>query len=251
MILLNIDIGERGPHHAGDHALIPYADIVNIACGGHAGSARSVDSFRTMAEENNIVVTAHLSYPDKPNFGRKTVKMSFPQLRDSLDTQLAMLPGIKMVKCHGALYNDCCSDAKLARNVAEWLASTEVSCVITLKGSELDKECQHVGIRVLSEAFAERRYTYSQSTRQLTLVNRKEQNACIADLGEALEHVRMMVHHKQVNAFIADSAQQSTVRKVSLDLDTICIHSDSAIALELAEGVAELLKGDNGSCKAE
>jgi len=250
-ILLNIDIGERGSQHAGDRALIPYADIVNIACGGHAGSAKSADSFRTLAEENNIMVTAHLSYPDKLNFGRTTVRMPFPLLRESLDAQLAMLPGIKAVKCHGALYNDCCSDAKLARNVANWLASAQITCVITLAGSELDKACQRVGIRILSEAFAERRYTYSQSTRQLTLVNRKEQNSCITDLGEALEHVRTMVHYGKVNAFIADSTQQYTVRQMSLAPDTICIHSDSVIALELVEGVSELLKQENDTRNVE
>jgi len=246
-ILLNIDVGERGPDHAGDRALIPYADIVNVACGGHAGSAESVDSIRAMAEESNIMVAAHVSYPDKANFGRTTVRMPFPQLRDSLDAQLAMLPGVKAVKCHGALYNDCCSDAELARNVGQWLASAKISRVITLKGSELDRQCQRVGIRVLSEAFAERRYTYSQSTRQLSLVSRKEPNACIADLAEALENVRTMVHCGQVKAFIADSARQPEVRMVGLDADTICIHSDSPIALELAEGVAQLLRRENGA----
>lgn len=250
-ILINIDIGERGPHHAGDRALIPYADIVNVACGGHAGSARSVDSFRIMAEERNIMVMAHVSYPDKPNFGRTTLKIPFPQLRASLDAQLAMLPGVKGVKCHGALYNDCCFDAKLARNMGEWFANAEISCVTTLKDSELHRECQRFGIRVLSEAFAERRYTYSQPARQLSLVNRKEPNACITDLGEALENVRNMVHCKQVKAFIADSARQPKVRMVGLDADTICIHSDSPIALELAEGVAELLKIESSICRPE
>jgi len=250
-ILLNIDIGERGPYHAGDRALIPYADIVNVACGGHAGSAESVDTFRTMAEEKNIMVMAHVSYPDKPNFGRTTLRIPFSQLRASLDAQLAMLPGIKAVKCHGALYNDCCSDAKLARNVGEWLANAGVLSVTTLKGSELYRECQRFGIRVLSEAFAERRYTYSQSTRQLSLVNRKEPNACITDLGEALENVRTMVYSRQVKAFIPDSVRQPEVRMVGLDADTICIHSDSLIALELAEGVAELLKKESGTCRPE
>jgi len=250
-ILLNIDIGERGPYHAGDRALIPYADIINVACGGHAGSAESVDIFRTMADERNIMVMAHVSYPDKPNFGRATVRIPFPQLRASLDAQLAMLPGVKAVKCHGALYNDCCSDAKLARNVGEWLANAEVSCVTTLKGSELDKECQHLGIKVFSEAFAERRYAYSQSTQQLSLINRKKPKACITDLGEALENVRTMVCCRQVKAFIANSTRQPEVQMVDLDADTICIHSDSPIALELAEGVAKLLKKESCTCRPE
>lgn len=245
-ILLNIDIGERGTDHGVDRELIRYADIVNIACGGHAGTADSVNHFRAMAEENGIAVTAHLSYPDKVNFGRTTVDMPFPLLCGSLDAQLAMLPGVKEVKCHGALYNDCCSDAKLAREMGEWLANAGVSRVLTLADSELSKQCERLGIRVLSEAFAERRYSYSQATGQLSLVSRREPNACITDLEEALEHVRTIVQRKQVNAFIADSAQPPEVRLVGLEPHTLCIHSDSPIALELASGVAGLLRSDNG-----
>lgn len=250
-ILLNIDIGEQGCNHAGDLALIQYTDIANIACGGHAGSAESVDRFKALAEQNNIMLTAHVAYPDKANFGRATVHMPFSQLRESLGAQLAMLPDVTALKFHGALYNDCCSDEKLAQQIGEWLASTKISCVITLKGSALDRECQRCGIQVLAEAFAERRYAYSQSTQRLSLLSRKQPNACITDVNEALQQVRTIVQNQQVEAIITNSAGQPEVRMISLDAETICIHSDSSIALELAKGVAALLGKGMGTAKRD
>ena len=97
-MLLNIDIGERGADHPTDIHLLDYANIINIACGGHAGNEQSITSFRHRAEQKDIIITAHLSYPDRPNFGRKTMSISIDSLYKSLDTQLALLPHIKKVK---------------------------------------------------------------------------------------------------------------------------------------------------------
>ena len=250
-ILLNIDIGERGPDHAVDRALMRYADIINIACGGHAGDTDSVSTFRALAEKKGIMVTAHLSYPDKANFGRTTLNMPFGQLRDSLNVQLALMRGTRAVKFHGALYNDSCADEVLAGELTEWLAEAGISLVVTSKGSELDRQCQRAGIRVLTEAFAERRYSYSQSKQSLSLVSRKQPNACITDYKDALENVRTIIKCGQVQAFIKDENQQPIVGMIDVSVDTICIHSDSLIALELAKGVAELLGRKTDPCDRE
>ena len=241
-ILLNVDIGERGPEHAEDQALLGFVDIANIACGGHAGSAQSVDRFRTLAENAGIEVTAHVSYPDRAHFGRRSIPMPFAQLRTSLDAQLAMMPGIRAVKCHGALYNDCCSDPQLAKEVAGWMATSGISRVLTLPGSELDRACQSLGIQVVAEAFAERRYAYCGESQRLHLVPRTEAFASITDVEEALEQARTMIHRQQVRALHSDSKDPSQARIVDLEMDTLCIHSDSPIAIDLAMGVAKLLK---------
>jgi len=238
-ILLNIDIGERGADHPVDRALMRYVDIVNIACGGHAGDAGSVAAFRTLAERDGIMVAAHLSYPDRANFGRVTVHLPFEQLRDSLDAQLALMRGVGMVKFHGALYNDCCADESLAAQLGAWLADAGMTRVITLAGSALDGQCRRVGISVMREAFAERRHSYSPSLRRLALVSRTQPDACITDYGDALENARTIIECGKVQAWLEDGS----LEMVDADVDTICIHSDSPIALELAKGVAALLSG--------
>ncbi len=37
MISINCDIGERGPDHPVDIELMSYIQIINLACGSHAG----------------------------------------------------------------------------------------------------------------------------------------------------------------------------------------------------------------------
>ena len=113
-MLINCDIGEQGPLHEGDRALMEFIHIANIACDGHAGDKESVAAFRALAEQRGVRIAAHLSYPDKPNFGRASMEISDEDLLAALDAQLALLPGVKLVKFHGALYNRACRDASLA-----------------------------------------------------------------------------------------------------------------------------------------
>ena len=105
-MLINCDIGEKGPLHEGDRKLMEYIQIANLACDGHAGDKASVDAFRELAGKCGVGVAAHLSYPDKPNFGRASMALPEAELLAALDAQLALLPGVTLVKFHGALYND-------------------------------------------------------------------------------------------------------------------------------------------------
>lgn len=237
-ILINADIGERGPSNSIDLQLMHYLDIANIACGGHAGDADSVRAFRSLAEKRKVLVTAHLSYPDKKNFGRSTINMPFDKLKESLFSQLQMLPGVFAVKLHGALYNDSCNNARLAEFLCNWLLQAEIKAVITIKNAELDIHCQKVGISVISEAFADRRYSFSEGTGRLNLVNRKNSDACITDLPEAMENVRNIMHLGKVFAKTEDPTSGPRGALYQLAVDSICIHSDSPIALDIAKGAA-------------
>ncbi len=248
-ILLNIDLGESGSDLTNDLLLLRHGDIVNIACGGHAGNATTVSTLRESAERDGISVTAHLSYPDKTNFGRKSVSLPFDQLRESLDNQLALMPGITAVKLHGALYNDSCTNDSLAGQLGQWFADVGISSVITLSNSALARCCQDLGIQLLAEAFAERRYKFSTSTSCLSLVNRTHPDACITEYDKALAQARSIISNGKIEALIDQAGIESDKRVFDITVDTICIHSDSPIARELASGVAELLRTENDSGK--
>ena len=73
---VNCDIGERGADHPVDRQLMELIDIANIACGGHAGDETSIHAFCQLAEQHGVTVTAHLSYPDRENFGRRSLDIS-------------------------------------------------------------------------------------------------------------------------------------------------------------------------------
>ena len=110
---INCDIGERGEHPV-DLELMELIDIANIACGGHAGDLKTVNLFRKLAEDHGVSISAHLSYPDKENFGRKSLDISASDLKKSLSEQYSLLDDVKTVKLHGALYNDCWLNEELA-----------------------------------------------------------------------------------------------------------------------------------------
>lgn len=241
MITINCDIGERGADHPVDIELMQYIGMANIACGGHAGDEESVQAFLKRAEERGVKVSAHLSYPDKENFGRKTISLSEEDLRVTLDEQFALMPGTKAVKFHGALYNDANVDAELAGTLVKWMSDNGVEEVVTLSDSELAKEAKEAGLRVIAEAFAERNYSYNPEKKQLTLVNRSKDYASITDCDEAVKHASKIIKEGKTTAYMENGEGEPIRTEVPIKADTICIHSDSEIALELAKALAGYL----------
>ena len=88
------------------------------------------------------------------------------------------------------------------------------------------------GMEVLGEAFADRRYYVDSDTGKLTLVPRTEAGACIETVEEALAQCRRIALSGEV-----DPVNTSTPHP--LTAQTLCIHSDAPIALELARALAE------------
>lgn len=234
MTKINCDIGERGSKNATDIELMKYIHIANIACGGHAGDRKSVRFFRDLGKKYQVEVFGHLSYPDKENFGRVSIPIHMDQLKVSLDQQYSLIPDVKKIKFHGALYNDSWGNQELAENLMSWLLEKGIKEVITPFDSKLAKLCVSTPIHIIAEAFAERRYSYSEKTGQLSLVNRKFKYASIHNCDEAVEHTMSMVNNQQVNAYLEDENTEIRQLKIPIRVDTICIHSDAAISLELA-----------------
>ena len=228
-MMINCDIGEKGPLHEDDCRLMERIHIANLACEGHAGDKESVDSFRALAGARGVGVAAHLSYPDKENFGRASMAMDEPDLLAALDAQLALLPGVKMVKFHGALYNDAWRDARLAETLAGWLMRKGIGTVLAPPDSELAASARRLGLTVLREAFADRRYALDGDGGRLRLADLAG-NGVITEVAEALAQAEEIVRRGRVNV----SGDPAKPDWRPLKADTICIHSDSPIALELA-----------------
>ena len=110
MIDLSADMGEGSP---GEDEIWPLIDSANVACGGHTGDADSMTYAARRAREVGVRLGAHPSYPDRENFGRKSMSMAPAALRASLAAQIGALRAIApivFVKPHGALYNDAHRD---------------------------------------------------------------------------------------------------------------------------------------------
>jgi UPF0271 protein len=220
---INCDIGERGADHPVDRELMRHIQIANIACGGHAGDEESIAVFRALAEEHGVEISAHLSYPDRENFGRQSLNISAEALCQSLDEQLAKMDGVFSVKFHGALYNDSVRDPAQAETLANWLVRNEIKSLITPADSEMARSAERAGIQIIAEAFADRRYVQAENG-QLQLLSRAHPEAVYETLDEALAQSQLL-SERQV---ITHEGQS-----VPIQADTLCVHSDSAISLPL------------------
>ena len=68
---LSADLGEGSP---GEEEIWPMITSANVACGGHVGDEHSMREAARMAREHDVRFGAHPSYPDRENFGRKSLK---------------------------------------------------------------------------------------------------------------------------------------------------------------------------------
>ena len=226
-MLINCDIGERGLEHPIDDQLMHYIDIANIACGGHAGDKRSITHYGKLAVDFKVIITAHLSYPDKINFGRNKMAISYANLLDSLNEQYSLLP-VGRVKFHGALYHEANNNPELAELLKEFLMQHQITTLIVPEQSLLI--CTNINI--LYEGFIERGYQYSNE--KLELIPRGQLGDVISDIPNALIQYKQLCNQNIIIQNI----------KHPLKVDTICIHSDSDIALDLAKSIRTLSKLD-------
>jgi UPF0271 protein len=218
-VLINCDIGERGVAHEVDDQLMTMIDIANIACGGHAGDIKSIEYYTNLAKQHSVKITAHLSYPDKANFGRKVLNISKKELLKSLDEQYDLISDVKTVKFHGALYNEANINEDLALLLLQWLEVNEVQEILTPSNSALNR--LNSNLKVLYEAFLDRSYVIKDDILQLS--PRAQPNAIITDPETAL---------KQFHAI-----QDGLLLNQVLKADTLCLHSDNTHALKILEAI--------------
>lgn len=234
---LNCDLGEFDIRHIKgvDAMIMPYISSVNIACGGHAGSHFTMQSIVQLALENKVFIGGHPSYPDRKNFGRKTVHMSLAELQNSLIDQISQLKQIvqkaggilRHIKPHGALYNDAAIHSDLAGVIVESLKAIDPTLIlIAPQHSSLINSAQKSGIKVMIEVFADRAYAPTGQ-----LLNRNQSNAVITDPNQVIARAVRMIKDKQLI-----SIDGSTI---PVEPDTVCLHGDHPKSVYLARGLAE------------
>jgi UPF0271 protein len=224
---LNADIGEA---MGDDAALLPLVSSANIACGFHAGDAETMRSSIELCRRHRVVPGAHPSYPDRAGFGRRAMSLEPAGIHAAVVDQVQALAGIARaagvrlahVKPHGALYNHAAVDRVAADAIARAVADCDPAlALVGLAGSQLLAAGRELGLRVLAEGFADRRYTAAG-----TLVPRAEPDALIDTADEAEAQVLAMVREGAVRA--RDGA------RIAVAIDTVCLHGDGAHALEFA-----------------
>jgi UPF0271 protein len=236
---LNADLGEGFGRWSltDDRALLEVVTSANVACGFHAGDPLTMRRVCAGAVEHGVAIGAQVGYRDLAGFGRRVIEYDPEELAADVLYQLAALDGIarscggrvRYVKPHGALYNRAADDPVQASAVVSAVVSYDSSLpLLCLPGSVLAAGAAAAGIPVVGEAFADRGYTSAGR-----LVPRSEPNALVKDVETvAARAVRFATERA------TEAVDGSTV---AVDAESICLHGDSASAVDAARRVRDAL----------
>ncbi len=232
---LNADLGEGAGQ---DAALMDLVTSCSIACGGHAGDTDTMRRALELARDRGVAAGAHPSFPDRETFGRAPSKLSGPALADALAGQVSALMALadeqgvalKHLKPHGALYNMAARDEGLSATVADVLQDHLPGArLMGPPGSALAREALARGLGFIAEGFADRAYETDGRLR-----SRTAPGALIADAALQSRQAVDMAVRRRVTAH--DGAV------LDLEVDTICVHGDSARAVEAARAIRAALE---------
>jgi UPF0271 protein len=234
---LNSDLGEGfGIWRLGDDlALLDVVTSANVACGFHAGDPSTMRRVCLAAAERGVAVGAQVGYRDLAGFGRRRIDYDPGELCDDVLFQIGALAGfcrvagttLRYVKPHGALSAavDEVQASAVVDAVREYDASLPVLCQ---PSSVLWSAALAAGLRTVAEGFADRAYLPDGR-----LVPRSVSGAVVSDVDEVVARsVRMAASGTVV-------ALDGSV--VSCPVDSLCVHGDTAGAVELARRVRAAL----------
>ena len=239
MIDINSDMGEL-THLFEDrtyHQLIDHVTSINLACGGHAGNTTMMTELSKLAKLKNVRIGAHPGYPDPDNLGRAVMNMDPRDLTQTILEQIRRLDEIVSaeneqlfhVKPHGALYNQAAKDKTISRSIGEAVLKFDPNLVmIGLSGSVMLHVWQDMGLQIMEEAFGDRTYESDGSLR-----NRDLDHALITDPKKAAQQAQMITNEGKVISFDGSD--------IHINVQTICIHSDTPNALDIAKKVNEYI----------
>jgi UPF0271 protein len=196
---------------------------------------------RTMAaaQARGVGIGAHPGFADLQGFGRQRMKLAEQSLANLIRYQvgaaLAMAGtvggAVRHVKLHGAMANMAAEDKAMALTCYRAALSVAPDAIImVLAGTAQQAAVAELGCRAACEIFADRAYNDDA-----TLVDRSLPGAVIHDAARAAARMVEMV---QAGAIITESGKRIPTR-----IDTICLHGDTAEAVEIARSTRGALEG--------
>jgi len=249
---LNADIGEADTPEweAAEAAILSHISSANIACGGHAGSDASMRKTVRGALAKGVTIGAHPAYPDRENFGRRSLILDEDigegDLAESLTAQINRLIDIAdeeggrvtYVKPHGQLYNDAVGDRRKANLIARVIADIDPKLIL-LGGpnSEMGKAAAAHGLFFVAEGFIDRRYSDDGH-----LISRSQAGAVIEDQEGRLEQTRRLATTGEV--------QTASGNTLDIKARSLCVHGDSAGAVETARLARAAIEAEGVTIRA-
>jgi UPF0271 protein len=227
---LNCDLGEGEPWTR-TRALLRQVTSANVACGGHAGDALTMERVVVEAKALGVRLGAHPGVAGA--FGRGEVTLSPQQLQTLVLQQvgaldlLARRQGSRLhhIKLHGALYHAVENDNALGRAYVETVARWFPQVTIYSRAGGLVLTLAHkAGITAWAEGFIDRAYRADGQ-----LVPRNQDGALLTrtqDISKRLREWRQTGGWKSLDGtWVAVPAQ------------TLCLHGDTPGAVALARAI--------------
>lgn len=235
---LNCDMGESfGIYSLGsDQDIMPYIGLANVACGFHGSDANHMHRTVKVAVTHGVGIGAHPSLPDLQGFGRREMSISRDELRNIILYQVGALTaflreaGVSLshIKPHGALYGMAAREREIAEALADVADIFRVP-LMGMAGTMHESVYTERGHEFWPEYFADLDYDADGNlliTRTHSQIDAKlvKKRVCAAKQGRLLTN---------------------DGRSRPLKATTICIHSDTPNAIELAKTISEILHSEN------
>ncbi len=245
---LNADLGEGfGQWRMGDDdAMLDIVTSANVACGFHAGDPDIMAKTFARAKEKGVAIGAHVAFPDLAGFGRRALAMTPIEIERAVAYQLgaaqalATFAGhrISHVKAHGALANIAERDADVADAIARAIRAIDPSLtLLAIAVSEQTRAGERAGLKVAHEIFSDRAYMDDGR-----LQPRSEAGAVIEDIDRACMRMREML--------ASGGLRTISGKLLPTRIDSICVHGDGPLAVEMARRLRAALTGEGWRLRA-
>jgi len=235
-LAINCDMGESfGLYHLGDDdAIMPYISAANVACGFHASDFNHMRKTVQSAKKFGVKVGAHPSLPDLQGFGRREMKMSREELTNCIIYQVGALKGfleaegmpLNHIKPHGALYGMAARMEHVAHAVCDAADVFDVP-LMGMINTLHEKIYGERGRRMIAEFYADLDYGDDGALIITRVHDAKD------PVEAAARSLRAVEEHK---------VRSVGGRDLPVRADTICVHSDTPNALDIAAAVRNAVK---------
>lgn len=237
---INVDMGESfGMYKLGsDEEIMQFCTSANVACGFHASDPHVMRHTVEIAKQHDVALGAHFGLPDLVGFGRRIMSFTPEQLKDIVTYQIGALKGfadaaevkLQHVKPHGALYLMLRNDEELSKAVVEAVQEIDDKLILfSWRNSAIYNIATKNGLQVVNEFYADRACEDDEK-----IVFQFDLNNIGGSISEAVKRTMKFIETGEVIAF------NGNILKVQAD--TICLHGDSPIALELMSALYQALQ---------
>lgn len=235
-MLLNCDLGEIDGQGemAPDPLVMPYIDMANIACGYHAGDPETLQKTVALAKQYQVRIGAHPSYPDRENFGRRSMRLSHEEIENMLIDQLGALSAVcqsqacqlSYVKPHGALYNDMMKNDKVLFGIFSALQkfnpNLPLMLMATADNEGFRRKAEQFSISLIFEAFADRAYDDEG-----VLVPRTVDGSVYHSAELILNQALQLKSRGVINSING--------KELKIEAQTLCVHGDNHESVKIIQ----------------